>query len=82
MEQRFFCFNTSRTVQLQPTGLGGVLGVVCPVIPLSGPKKCRNVFAALTDRQMLNARTKPNTYKLFDGGGLYLEVSPGGSKLW
>jgi integrase len=36
----------------------------------------------LTDRQLLNAKAKATTYKLFDGGGLYLEVTPGGSKLW
>jgi hypothetical protein len=36
----------------------------------------------LTDRQVLNAKAKAQTYKLFDGGGLYLEVAPGGSKLW
>lgn len=36
----------------------------------------------LTDRQVLNAKAKPKMYRLFDGGGLYLEVAPGGSRLW
>jgi len=36
----------------------------------------------LTDRQLLNAKAKPKMYRLFDGGGLYLEVAPGGSRLW
>jgi len=36
----------------------------------------------LTDIQIraLKARSKP--YRLFDGGGLYLEVSPTGGKYW
>ncbi|KIF82411.1 tyrosine-type recombinase/integrase [Noviherbaspirillum autotrophicum] len=36
----------------------------------------------LTDAQIKNAKPKDRTYKLFDGGGLYLEVMPTGSKLW
>jgi len=36
----------------------------------------------LTDRQVSNARAKSKMYRLFDGGGLYLEVAPGGSRLW
>ena len=29
-----------------------------------------------------NAKAKDKTYRLFDGGGLYLEVTATGSKLW
>lgn len=36
----------------------------------------------LTDVQVRNAKPKEKPYKLFDGGGLYLEVMPTGSKLW
>lgn len=36
----------------------------------------------LTDSKCKNAKQKDKAYKLFDGGGLYLEVSPKGSKLW
>jgi integrase len=36
----------------------------------------------LTDRQIRNARPKTQAYRLFDGDGLYLEVTPSGSKLW
>ncbi|OGB25641.1 MAG: integrase [Burkholderiales bacterium RIFCSPLOWO2_02_FULL_57_36] len=36
----------------------------------------------LTDAQVKNAKPKDKPYKLFDGGGLYLEVMPTGSKLW
>lgn len=36
----------------------------------------------LTDTQIKNAKKKDKTYKLFDGGGLYLEVVTTGAKLW
>jgi integrase len=36
----------------------------------------------LTDVQVKNAKPKDKPYKLADGGGLYLEVAPSGSKLW
>ncbi|MGF6296252.1 tyrosine-type recombinase/integrase [Paraburkholderia youngii] len=37
---------------------------------------------ALTDVAIRNARPTAKTRRLWDGGGLYLEVTPGGSKLW
>lgn len=40
------------------------------------------VIAPLTDAQVKNAKSKDKPYKLFDGGGLYLEVTPTGGKLW
>ncbi|MCB9978155.1 MAG: DUF4102 domain-containing protein [Rhodospirillales bacterium] len=36
----------------------------------------------LTDTQCRNAKPAACAYKMFDGGGLYLEVMPNGSKLW
>ena len=36
----------------------------------------------LTELQCKNAKPSEKTYKLFDGGGLYLEITPTGSKLW
>lgn len=36
----------------------------------------------LTDIQLRNAKTEDKLYKLADGGGLYVEVMPIGSKLW
>jgi len=36
----------------------------------------------LTDVTCKNATTKEKSYKLSDGGGLYLEISPSGSKYW
>ena len=36
----------------------------------------------LTDLKIKNAKPREKTYKLSDGGGLYLLVSPNGSKAW
>ena len=36
----------------------------------------------LTDTQIRNAKPREKIYKLYDGGGLYLEVSPKGGKWW
>ncbi|AUT67016.1 tyrosine-type recombinase/integrase [Paraburkholderia hospita] len=37
---------------------------------------------ALTDVAIRNARATGKTQRIWDGGGLYIEVTPGGSKLW
>ena len=37
---------------------------------------------ALTDATLRHARPSPKTRKMFDGGGLYLEVAPSGGKWW
>lgn len=36
----------------------------------------------LTDVAIRSAKPRPKTFKLFDGGGLYLEVTPAGGKWW
>jgi len=36
----------------------------------------------LTDTTIRNCRPREKTFRLFDGGGLYLEVSPNGGKWW
>ena len=36
----------------------------------------------LTDRQIKNAKPAAKAYKLADGRGLYLQVTPAGGKLW
>lgn len=36
----------------------------------------------LNARQIETAKPKDKTYKIADGGGLYLEISPKGSKYW
>lgn len=51
-----------------------------PALLLNSPQMPKRV-APLTDRQVVNAKAKLRAYRLF-GGGLYLEVSPSGSKLW
>ena len=37
---------------------------------------------ALTDKMIKNAQPSDKTRKLFDGGGMYLEVAPSGGKWW
>jgi integrase len=37
---------------------------------------------ALTDTLVRQAKGKERTYRLFDGGGLYLEVQPTGARYW
>ena len=41
----------------------------------------RNIIA-LTDKKIQNSKQKEKKYKLSDGGGLFLEIRPNGSKLW
>ena len=36
----------------------------------------------LTDTRIRNAKLPEKPYKLADGGGLYIEIKPNGSKLW
>lgn len=36
----------------------------------------------LTDKEISNAKPTPKAKRLFDGGGLYLEVAPSGGKWW
>ena len=36
----------------------------------------------LTQLVIKNAKGKDKTYRLYDRGGLYLEVSPAGGKYW
>lgn len=36
----------------------------------------------LNDRQIRNAKPSDKPYKLADGGGLYLYVTPAGGRLW
>ncbi|MDP3669153.1 MAG: integrase arm-type DNA-binding domain-containing protein [Telluria sp.] len=40
------------------------------------------LITPLTDIQLRNAKPKDKPFKLSDGGGLYVEVTPGGAKLW
>lgn len=40
------------------------------------------LIKSLTATQVSNARPKAKMYKLFDGGGLFLQVNPSGGKHW
>lgn len=44
--------------------------------------KMPKLIVPLTDTQIRNAKPTEKPYKLSDGGGLYIEVMPTGSKLW
>lgn len=37
---------------------------------------------ALTDIEIKGAKPRAKAYKIFDGGGLYIEISPNGGKWW
>ena len=37
---------------------------------------------SLTDVRIRNTKSSSKPVRLFDGGGLYLEIMPSGSKLW
>lgn len=50
--------------------------------PKSDAPKMPKLITPLTDIQIRNAKPKDKPYKLSDGGGLYVEVTPGGAKLW
>lgn len=39
------------------------------------------LVAPLTDLQVKNAKPKDKPYKMYDGGGMYIEVMPTGSKI-
>ncbi len=40
------------------------------------------VIAPLNEVKVRNAKIKPKEYKIFDGGGLFLAITPTGGKLW
>lgn len=39
-------------------------------------------MSKLTEIKCRNSKPRDKAYKIFDGGGLYLEITPKGSKLW
>jgi integrase len=40
------------------------------------------IIAPLTELQVRKAKPHEKAYRIFDGGGLYLEVNPKGSRIW
>lgn len=51
-------------------------------IQTKSDSKAGGIAMMLTDITVRSAKPKGATYRLFDGGGLYLEVPPSGSKYW
>ena len=51
-------------------------------IPEPHGYKMPKLAKPLTDAQIKTAKTKSKSYSLADGGSLYLELSPTGSKIW
>jgi integrase len=50
--------------------------------PKHDAPKMPKLIPPLTDIQVRTAKPKDKPYKLSDGGGLYVEVTPAGAKLW
>lgn len=46
------------------------------------PPKMPKIIEPLSPTKVLNTKATGKTFKLSDGGGLYLEVTPKGAKLW
>ena len=42
----------------------------------------KDTLMHLTDTRVRNAKSQPKTYKLSDGGGMYLLVTAGGGRYW
>ena len=54
----------------------------CPSVLISKVPKMAKLITPLVPKQIDSAKPKDKPYILFDGGGLYLEVTPLGSKFW
>ena len=50
--------------------------------PLLEQRQMAKATTQLTDKEIRAAKPKAKEYKLFDGGGLYLSVTPKGKKWW
>jgi len=48
----------------------------------SGGKAMARLIKPLTATQINNAKPRTKMYKMFDGGGLFLQVNPSGGKHW
>ncbi len=93
---RVFLYLSSGKVRFRPltsTIFGGPIGGHILSLPpfcfADAPKNSFNdapikakIIKPLSPVQIKNARPQDKSYKLFDGGGLYLEIFPTGSKLW
>ena len=73
-------------VKLNPVLLGAISENkgpnLKPVAPKTEDKAMPKRIVPLTDIQVSKAKAKDKPYKLADGGGLFLLVTPTGGKLW
>jgi len=65
----------------------GISAIICKLIPkklslLTGVIPMAKATKPLTDKEIKASKPKSKEYKLFDGGGLYLSVTPKGHKWW
>jgi Arm DNA-binding domain len=73
----------SVTVVYRPTTSGVIGGIKPPLLPPAKTKyPQRRKIAMLTDVKARNAKPGEKQTKLFDGGGLFLLVTPQGGKSW
>jgi len=73
-------------VYQNPALLGADWYIKSPQDKLQAPKNevmlMPKRITPLSEVKVRNAKPKENNYKLFDGGGLYVLVTPSGGKLW
>lgn len=72
------CLRVSNPVPCNLGAYGGSLGGIRAIEPAACPQK----MPPLTDVAIRKAKPADKPLKLADGGGLYLEISPSGGKLW
>src|SRR5277367_3502049 len=77
-----FRFSVSNEVRWKPGSTGGTSGGSFILSWGYFPNRALGGDMALADTVIRKARTKDSTYRLSDGGGLYLSITPAGSKLW
>lgn len=68
----------SDSVHLNPGASGGMIRGISPFHGLNAPMST----GKLTDAKVRTAKPADKVYRLFDGGGMYLEVSTAGGRLW
>src|SRR6478672_4244388 len=56
--------------------------VQCDAVPAGGDAPMVTSAGSLTAVAIRNAKPGPKPQRLFDGGGMYLEVMPNGSRYW
>ena len=81
VRMRVFCSVKFFKIHLHPEFLHPYLDPRIQPLASHGCKMPK-LAVPLTDVQVRNAKPKDKPYTMADGGGMYLEVSPTGSKIW